>query len=137
MAEVKRIMNRYALENMFNFDETAMYWKMTPDKGLSHDQISGTQKAKVHLTVAPCCSASGTDRQPILLIETAARPLAFRAAGVNTNAMDFQWYHNGSAWMTGAIMELFLRWLNLQMSCQRVLLVMDNFYAHYSAMERY
>jgi hypothetical protein len=107
---------------------------MTLDKGLSHGQISGTIKVKARLTVALCCNMSGTEELPVHLIGTAARPLAFQAAGVNTGAMDFQWHHNGSAWMTGSIMEAWLQWFDLRMSGHRVMLLMDNFSAHNSAL---
>ncbi len=135
MDEVKKMTDQFALEDIWHFDESGLYWKMTPDRGLSHGQISGTKKVKARLTVALCCNASGTEKLPVLLIGTAARPLAFRAAGVNTSAMDFQWHHNGSAWMTGSIMEAWLRWFDQRMSGRRVLLLMDNFSAHHSALD--
>jgi hypothetical protein len=63
MVGVKRMTDQFALEDTFNFDETTLFWKMTPDKGLSHAQIPGTK----------CL--------PILLIGTVGRPLLLRVLG--------------------------------------------------------
>ncbi len=50
---------------------------MSPAKGLVHEHLEGTEKAKARLTLALCCNATGTERLPPWLIGTSARPRAF------------------------------------------------------------
>jgi hypothetical protein len=90
MAEVLKEMDKFSLEDTYIFDKTALYWKTTPGKGLSHTQITSTTKVKARVTAALCRNAAGMDCLPVLLKGTAARSLAFRAAAVYVDAMDCQ-----------------------------------------------
>ncbi|CAG8790816.1 12002_t:CDS:2, partial [Cetraspora pellucida] len=41
----------YTLENIWNADETSLYWKMCPSKTLAQEPVSGYKKEKVRATV--------------------------------------------------------------------------------------
>jgi hypothetical protein len=62
---------------------------MIPDRSLATQQDEGKKKEKARITAHLCCNASGTEKLPIWLIGTAKRPMAFRDARVNIEAMDF------------------------------------------------
>ena len=70
-------------------DETGLYWKMSPDKNLATRQMPGQKKAKARVMAALYYNSTRTECLHIWLIGEAYRPPAFRAAGVNIEAMDF------------------------------------------------
>ncbi len=52
MKVVPELVDQYESKDIFNLDETALYWKMSPAKGLAHQRLAGTKKAKAGLTLA-------------------------------------------------------------------------------------
>ena len=49
----------YSPCDVYNCDETGLFWKATPDRGLATQQFSGTKKHKDRLTLHFCCNADG------------------------------------------------------------------------------
>ncbi|CAG8753842.1 6388_t:CDS:2, partial [Cetraspora pellucida] len=43
--------SNYNLVNIYNCDETALYWLLEPSKSLTHSHISGVKKPKNHITI--------------------------------------------------------------------------------------
>jgi hypothetical protein len=64
MAAICIIINLFRSVYIFNFDETAFYRKMSSAKGLAHECLQGTKKAKARLTLALCRNETGTERLP-------------------------------------------------------------------------
>lgn len=131
LVQIQALARLYKPEDVYNCDETGLYWKMTLDRGLATQQTSGTKKDKARISAHFCCNADSSDKLPIWFIGKTAKPRCFRAAGVNIAALNCLWKSNGKAWMTSTIiiewLHWFLRWIGRE---RRVLLVMDNFSAH-------
>ena len=51
--------------DMYNIDESGLYWKMVPDKSLSTKQLSGIKREKSRISVAITANGDGTERVPI------------------------------------------------------------------------
>ncbi|CAJ0843936.1 1063_t:CDS:2 [Entrophospora sp. SA101] len=50
-AELKSLIAEYDLNDVYNADETALYWKLEPNKTLSSGPITGTKKPKDRITI--------------------------------------------------------------------------------------
>ena len=60
----------YALDDVWNLDETGCFYRALPDKNLSEKakRRKGGKKSKERLTVALIASARGEKRKPIVII---------------------------------------------------------------------
>lgn len=133
MAKIRQATRSFAPQDIFNCDESALFWKMTPDRSLSTRSVPGRKKQKARISILFCCNSDGSERLPLLIIGTAKRPRSFAAAGININNLNCTWRSNTKAWMTGEIFKEWLIQFNNRMKNRRVVLLMDNFSAHESA----
>ena len=90
---------------------------------------SGGKKSKDRITLAFTCSATGEKLQP-WVIGKSKNPRCFK--NINRSLLRIKYRHNKSKWMTGLIMEEYLRWLDNKMRAEgrKVLLLLDNFSGH-------
>ncbi|QRV93706.1 DDE superfamily endonuclease [Ceratobasidium sp. AG-Ba] len=139
-AEIQRIrtiMDEYAPRDQLNFDETALYYCLAPDKGLAVVQMSGIKTLRVRITVGICTNADGSERFPLMFIGYARRPRPFR--GKDGVDLGYQYWFNETAWMREKIWNSWLANLNDTMAQQgrKVLLLVDNAPSHIHKPELY
>jgi hypothetical protein len=135
LAIIQAKVAQFAPTDQYNCDETGLFWKMVPDRGISSRTLPGVKKEKARITIHHACNATGSHKLPMWVIGKHKRPRAFRAAGVkDVEALGIKWRYNKKAWMTTEIMVDWLRWFDQQMSGRKVLLLMDNFSAHLAAI---
>jgi hypothetical protein len=121
---------KYSLDDVFNFDETALFFKLQPNKTLSNGSVSGTKLSEELLTVALCVNATGTYKCKPLVIGKAKKPQCF---GNLWKPDDYvRWYNNIKAWMT---MDIFKDWLHnfnnqMKIKNKKVILLIDNAGCH-------
>ncbi|KZP22133.1 DDE-domain-containing protein [Athelia psychrophila] len=129
---MQKITAEYNLEDIYNGDETALYYGMPPDRGLSNKAQSGVKGNKVCLTYLFVANATGTDKRPPLIIGKAKKPRAFK--GKNSSQLGFNYWNNAKAWMTGLIYHWFLSdWDDdLCKENRKILYLHDNFSGHTS-----
>ena len=132
LLNLHQTLDPYHLNNIFNMDETALYWKMTPDGTLATEAQAGTKLEKARITVNFCCNSSGTEKLQPWFIGKARTPRAFGRAGVKIQNLPLIWRSNKKAWMTGAIYKEWLFWFDQQMKGRQVALLIDGFSAHYA-----
>jgi hypothetical protein len=125
------LLAKHSAKNIFNMDETGLFFRALPDKSLVEKGASakGGKLSKERLTVALCCSALGEKIQPPV-IGKSEKPRCFK--GVKVGSLGIQWSSNRKAWMNS---ELFIRWcdkLNANMRNQdrTILLILDNAPCH-------
>lgn len=135
LVAVQAIARNFHTSDIYNCDETALFWKAMPDRGLSTSQLPGTKQHKARITAHFCCNADGSDKLPVWFIGKAKRPRAFGAANVHFNALRRFWRNNGTAWMTTPIVAEWLRWFDNYVAGRKVLLLLDNFAAHTAAVD--
>ncbi|XP_005112478.1 tigger transposable element-derived protein 4 [Aplysia californica] len=120
----------YSREDIYNCDETGLYYKCLPDKtlALKGETCSGGEKAKHRLTVLVAANMSGTDKLPLLVIGKASKPRCFK----NVNTLPLDYTANKKSWMTGAVFEKWLRKMDRKFHSQghQTLMVVDNCPAH-------
>ena len=58
------LLDRYNLNDIFNADETGLFWRLLPDKthAVRGETCSGGKKSKERITLLVCANMSGTDK---------------------------------------------------------------------------
>ena len=64
-------------EDIFNMDETNLYWCQQPSRTLARDKTAGNVKDKKRITVALVANATGAEQLKPIFIHTANKPRAF------------------------------------------------------------
>uniref|UniRef100_A0A914C297 DDE-1 domain-containing protein n=1 Tax=Acrobeloides nanus TaxID=290746 RepID=A0A914C297_9BILA len=126
---LREILAKYSADDVFNVDETGLFWRLMPNKTLAFkgDRCAGGKKSKERVTVLVGSNASGTEKLPLLVIGKSARPRCF-----NNARPPVEYAANKKAWMTGDLFERWLRkWDNrLRSTNRKILLFLDNFTGH-------
>lgn len=92
-------------EQIYNADETALYYRLLPDStyvAASEKEAAGYKKSKERLSLMLCSNAAGTHKIKPLIIGKSAKPRAFKHF---TNPLDYA--NSKRAWMTTYI---FTKW---------------------------
>lgn len=140
--ELEEFISRENLTNeqIYNGDETSLFWKCFPESSLvCHDEhfIDGHKNSKERITVLLCANAAGTHKCKPLVIGKSARPRALK----NVHELPVTYTANTKAWVT---QKIFLEWFNnnfvpevrqhfLEIGLNndsKVLLLLDNCPAH-------
>ena len=127
LQHIKHIIAQYTPDDIYNMDETGLFYNLAPDKTIAQRQIEGAKKDKTRITIGFTCNASGSDRLSPLFIGHAAKPRCFKKK--SGEELGFFYLHNKTAWMTGIFFEIFLRRLNIHVN-RKVLLIIDNAPSH-------
>ena len=84
---------RHALKDIFNCDETGLYWRALPSKGMvvKANNAAGVKIKKDRVTLMLLASATG-EKLPLQLIGTSKKPGAFESpiADVCLNAIKYK-----------------------------------------------
>ena len=129
-AGIKDIISEYDVDDVYNADETALFYQLLPEGSLtvSGDACEGGKKSKQRLTALLCCHASGSDQRKLLMIGKSVRPHCLK----NVKSSPYQYRGDKKAWMTS---KLFSEWLigfdrEMKRAGRHVLLLLDNCSAH-------
>lgn len=106
MPVVRARIRSYNLKDIFNADESGLYFRMARTKTIVIKQLMGRKKEKTRITFMPCANADGTEKVDLKIIGRARKPRAFQ--GKTGPELGFDYSHNAKAWMTSII---FFDWL--------------------------
>ena len=124
------LLEKYSPCNIYNADETGIYYRAVPDGTLafSTDKLSSSKKAKERVTALVACNMDGTDKRPLLVIGKSKEPRCFRGLP----HLPTQYMNSGNAWMTGALFRKWLADFNRVMARanRHIVLLVDNCTAH-------
>ena len=73
----------YLRGQIYNADETGLWWCMTPSSSLSSGGVTRAanfKKVKDHVTLLACANASGSHCLPLVFINKSAKPRCFKLA---------------------------------------------------------
>lgn len=129
--QLKRLVEKYQPNDIFNADETGLYYKLFPDKSLvfkGEGNGHGGKRSKQRLTALLAANMTGTEKLPLLIIGKSANPRCFK--GVKTLPTAYK--NNQKAWMTGVLFEEWVRKLDRKMAAnkRKILMIIDNCTAH-------
>ena len=128
--ELPSVLQNYAPSDIFNCDETGLFFKCLPDSTLClrTEKCFGGKRSKERITVLLGCNSTGTEKLPTLLIGKSKKPRCF--SGIKSFPVLYE--ANSRAWMTT---ELFHGWLiridtMMSKKNRKILLLMDNCPSH-------
>ncbi|XP_043838999.1 tigger transposable element-derived protein 6 [Dromiciops gliroides] len=128
--EIIKLIADYSPDDIFNADETGMFFQLLPQHTLAAkgDHCRGGKKARQRLTALFCCNASGTEKMRPLIVGKSATPRCFK----NVHSLPCDYRANQRAWMTR---DLFNEWLTkvdakMKQAERRILMLIDNCSAH-------
>ena len=128
VAEYERLredLKNYKRDDIYNMEETALFWKMSPDGTLVSESHASGKVEKARITVNLACNFTGTHKLPLWIVGKAQIPRCFDRSGVQVENFSMVWRHNGKAWMTSGMFEEYLHWFDGQMAGRKVCLLMD------------
>jgi DDE superfamily endonuclease/Tc5 transposase DNA-binding domain/Fission yeast centromere protein N-terminal domain len=125
---IKTVTNEYAWEDIYNMDETGLFFRLEPDTTLATQRLNGKKKDKERLTIALCCNGNGTHKLMPFVIGKYANPRCFK--NINIKNIGVMYKANKKAWMTTTLFQDWLRYFDMQMKDRQVLLLLDNAPCH-------
>ena len=128
--DLGRITENYQLEDIYNCDETALYWQLLPSKSIATGPSSGIKKSKQRITILLTVNATGSHKLKPLIINKWQTPRSLKHIDKTTLPVYYFW--NKNAWMQRSIFEIYLNNLNniMQRSSRHILLLTDNASCH-------
>jgi DDE superfamily endonuclease/Tc5 transposase DNA-binding domain len=95
------LLENYSPDDIYNADETGLYFKCLPDKTYTFrsEKCHGGKKSKERLTVMVCTNMFGTDKVKLLVIGKSKKPRCFK----NVRSLPVDYASNKTAWMTSVI----------------------------------
>jgi hypothetical protein len=128
--DLKAVIKQYQPDDVFNCDETGLYWKMEPTRGLSTGPLSGTKQSKDRITILLTCNATGTEKLIPLFIHKYQNPRPLN--GISKSSLPVDYYWNSKAWMQISIWNDYLKKLDNKMrrANRNILLLIDNAPTH-------
>nr|GEV69299.1 hypothetical protein [Tanacetum cinerariifolium] len=79
--------DQFEMKDIFNMDETGLFFRLQPDHSLATMQLEGKKQDKERLTVAICCNEDGSEKLPLWIIRKYAKPRCFK--NVNLNSLNW------------------------------------------------
>lgn len=127
---LRQTLKNYSPDDIFNCDETGLFWKMKPNHTISNGPVAGTKQSKDRVTVLLTCNATGSEKMRPLFIHKYENPRAIR--GINKNTLPVNYYWNPKSWMQVSIWNEYLKKLDARMRAQgrNILLLVDNAPTH-------
>ena len=135
----------YTRDQIFNADETGLWWKQLPSRLLCHareNQPKNHKKAKDRVTLMACANASGTFRLPLMLVNKSVKPRCFKHMDMSSLPVDY--FAQNKSWVDR---KIFGDWFHnkfvprVRQFCDEkgipfhILLLLDNAPGHPSALE--
>lgn len=120
----------YRDEDIFNGDETGLFYKLTPEKTLQfkNEKCVGGKLSKQRFTAFVCANMTGLEKRKLLVIGKSAKPRCFK----NVKKLPVNYTANKKSWMTSVIFEEELRKWDKELASKKrkIILLVDNCTAH-------
>lgn len=118
----------YTPEEIFNADETGLFYNLTPDKTLKFKgaECKGGKLSKTRISVLVAANMTGSCKRKLLVIGKAKKPRSFK----NIQSLPVTYENNTRSWMTSQIFEKWLRSWDAESGGNKILLLVDNCPAH-------
>lgn len=136
LIEIRELVKQYPPRDIFNCNETSLFWKSTPDKSFTTGPVPVQENDDAQISLHFCTNSDASERLPLWIIGNSQKPQAFHAAKTNIENLGCCWRYNKKAWMTETIFKEWLIWFDKKMAGRKVLLMMDHFSSHISAVRK-
>ena len=123
------LLKGYEPRDIFNADETALFYKALPNKTLYYKNLpaNSVKVMKERLSVFFCANMDGSEKMRPVVIGSSENPRCFK--NINKNNLPVFYRSNKTSWMTN---DIFTEWLinadkHFKSESRNVLLFLDNF----------
>ncbi|GBN31364.1 Tigger transposable element-derived protein 4 [Araneus ventricosus] len=101
------IIRNYDEKDIFNADETVLFYKLTPNQTLKFkgEKCVGGKLSKVRITILVCANMNGSEKQKLTVIGKSQKPRCFK----NVKKLPMDYKSNKKAWMTSDLFQKYLR----------------------------
>ena len=128
-------LSRYSPNDIYNGDETALFYKSLPHRTycFDGDKPAGSAKRKDRLTLLIITNMDGSDHRKLSVIGKSKTPRCLQKKyKMQVKDMSVDWYASKNAWMTGEIHHQIMSKLNneMRLSNRHILYVCDNASSH-------
>ena len=128
-------LSRYSPNDIYNGDETALFYKSLPHRTycFDGDKPAGSAKCKDRLTLLIITNMDGSDHRKLSVIGKSKTPCCLQKKyKMQVKDMSVDWYASKNAWMTGEIHHQIMSKLNneMRLSNRHILYVCDNASSH-------
>jgi hypothetical protein len=127
--KLRQILDRFSPRDIYNADETGLFWKALPDRTLAfkNERVSSGKLSKERVMCLVCASMAG-EKVPLLVIGKYAKPRAFKSA----NRLPVEYRANRKAWMTSTLFDEWLLRFDKRMGAEKcnVALILGDCAAH-------
>ena len=126
---------RYSPNDIYNGDETALFYKSLPHRTycFDGDKPAGSAKWKDRLTLLIITNMDSSDHRKLSAIGKSKIPCCLQKKyKMQVKDMSVDWYASKNAWMTGEIHHQIMTKLNneMRLSNRHILYVCDNASSH-------
>uniref|UniRef100_A0AAV1TQ40 DDE-1 domain-containing protein n=1 Tax=Peronospora matthiolae TaxID=2874970 RepID=A0AAV1TQ40_9STRA len=90
--------------------------------------LSGKKKVESRISIGLCSNMDGNEKLDPIVINKSLNPRCF--AAIDVSKLPVYFHANANSWTTGGIFAIWLKAINLKMSGQKVLLLLDNATSH-------
>ena len=100
----------FTLEQLHNYDETGLYYRMLPEKTLAartEKEAPGMKKQKERITLIACSNATGTHKLPLMFVGKAQNPRCLK--NIDKSALPVKYFAQKNAWVDS---EIFADWFH-------------------------
>ncbi|CRL02197.1 CLUMA_CG015446, isoform A [Clunio marinus] len=111
-AEVESIAQWYnlSLEQIYNADESDLFWKMLPNPDSDVNEVKASVRAyRERMTILCCSNATGTHKLPLACIGRGKKSRTFTSHEIKTLPVNY--YSQETAWMD---QDIFREWFHSQ-----------------------
>ncbi|GBC04023.1 hypothetical protein RclHR1_05480006 [Rhizophagus clarus] len=130
--KLQTILQDYILDNIFNADETGLFFHMASNQTLASAPTLSTKLDKTRITILLATNAIGTQKLKPLVIGSSKNPRYLYR--VNRNSLPCTYYANSKAWMRSNIFGEWLEYINNKFQTQnrKILLLINNASSHFN-----
>ena len=91
LQEIREAVNPYTNKDVYNIDESALFWKITPDETLGTEQSVGGKHNKARITINLACIFIGSYKLEPWFIEKGAKLQYFGRSSINIKNSQIIW----------------------------------------------
>ncbi|XP_050522274.1 tigger transposable element-derived protein 4-like [Daktulosphaira vitifoliae] len=128
--KLQYLLCEYDPKNVFNADETGLFFKCLPDRTLTYknEKCHGGKLSKERVTLLFAVNMDGSEKLKPLFIGKSAKPRCYK----NVKSLPVMYRNNRKSWMTTELWNEWLETLNNDMQKQRrkIIIFVDNCTAH-------
>src|SRR5437764_4221599 len=123
---LRQTLRDYDPKDIFNCDETGLFWKMKLNHTISNGPVVRTKQSKDRITILLTCNSTGTEKLRPLFIHKYENSRVLK--NISKNSLLVNYYWNKKSWMQVSIWNDYLKKLDSHMRVQNknILLLVDN-----------